>query len=205
MTGVARSGRQEGHVTVIDESHLLDQLAQTDVLIMILPSTSATHGVLDAKTLAALPAHAWVVNVGRGDAVDEPALRDARRGGRIGGAALDVTSTEPLPPERIGKLAEARRFGEGFATTEYLAATLLDQAWHRLAPDAVVDDVERFEAAALAAARIDVPSAPPRYRSTYFNHVFGGSYSAGYYSYIWSEVLDADTVEWFGEHGGLRR
>jgi peptidyl-dipeptidase Dcp len=62
-----------------------------------------------------------------------------------------------------------------------------------------------FEAAALAAAGVDLPSAPPRYRSTYFNHVWGGGYSAAYYSYIWAEVLDADTVEWFTEHGGLRR
>jgi phosphoglycerate dehydrogenase-like enzyme len=84
---------------VVDESHLRDQLAQTDVLIMILPSTPATRGALDADTLAALPAHAWVVNVGRGDAVDEPALMDALRGGRIGGAALDVTSIEPLPAD----------------------------------------------------------------------------------------------------------
>jgi peptidyl-dipeptidase Dcp len=109
----------------------------------------------------------------------------------------------PLPPELLDKLKEARRFGEGAATTAYLAAALLDQAWHRLGPDAVVTDVEAFEAAALAG--LDVPSVPPRYRSTYFNHVFGGAYSAGYYSYIWSEVLDADTVEWFTERGGLRR
>jgi len=110
---------------------------------------------------------------------------------------------EPLPAELIVKIKEARRFGEGAATTEYLAAALLDQAWHRLGPDATVADVEAFEADALS--DIDVPSVPPRYRSTYFNHVFGGGYSAGYYSYIWSEVLDADTVEWFNEHGGLRR
>jgi peptidyl-dipeptidase Dcp len=112
---------------------------------------------------------------------------------------------EPLAPEVVERLARARRFGEGFATTEYLAAALLDQAWHRLAPDAEIDDVERFEADALAAAGVAEPTAPPRYRTTYFNHVFGGGYSAAYYSYIWSEVLDADTVEWFTENGGLRR
>jgi len=110
---------------------------------------------------------------------------------------------EPLPVALVERLYESRRFGEGFATTEYLAAALLDQAWHRL--DGSVSDVERFEADALAAAGVDVPIAPPRYRSTYFNHVWGGAYSAGYYSYIWSEVLDADTVEWFAENGGLRR
>ncbi|MGE3289253.1 MAG: M3 family metallopeptidase [Pseudonocardia sp.] len=115
---------------------------------------------------------------------------------------------EPIPDDLVAKLEESRHFGEGFATTEYLAAALLDQAWHRLAPDAQVDDVERFEAAALAAAGCGndtVPTAPPRYRSAYFNHVFGGGYSAGYYSYIWAEVLDADAVEWFAERGGLRR
>ena len=111
----------------------------------------------------------------------------------------------PLPAELVARLAQARQFGQGFATTEYLAAALLDQAWHRLGPDDRVTDVETFEAAALAAAGMTVRSAPPRYRSTYFNHVFGGAYSAGYYSYIWSEVLDADTVEWFAEHGGLLR
>ncbi|OLT00966.1 hypothetical protein BJF90_06525 [Pseudonocardia sp. CNS-004] len=112
---------------------------------------------------------------------------------------------EPLPAELAERLAASRRFGEGFATTEYLAATLLDQAWHRLGPDDHVGDVERFEADALAAAGVDEPTAPPRYRTTYFNHAFGGGYSAAYYSYIWSEVLDADTVEWFAENGGLRR
>jgi peptidyl-dipeptidase Dcp len=105
----------------------------------------------------------------------------------------------------VERLEEAQLFGEGFATTEYLAAALLDQAWHRLGPDEQVTDVERFEADAIAAAGVAVPTAPPRYRSTYFNHIFGGAYSAGYYSYIWSEVLDADTVEWFAENGGLLR
>jgi peptidyl-dipeptidase Dcp len=112
----------------------------------------------------------------------------------------------PLPPELADRLTDpAPAFGEGWATTEYLAAAVLDLAWHRLAPGEEVDDVAAFEAAALAAAGVAVPSVPPRYRSTYFNHVFAGAYSAAYYSYIWSEVLDADTVEWFAEHGGLRR
>ena len=112
---------------------------------------------------------------------------------------------DPLPDELRARLVDqAPGFGEGFATTEYLAAALLDMAWHRLAPDEEVADVEAFDAAALAAAGIP-ESMPPRYRSAYFNHVFAGAYSAAYYSYIWSEVLDADAVEWFGEHGGLRR
>ena len=115
--------------------------------------------------------------------------------------AIHHETGEPLPVEIVEKLAAARRFGEGFATTEYLAAALLDQAWHRLAPDETVADVEGFEEAAITAAGVAEPTAPPRYRSSYFQHIFGGGYSAAYYSYIWSEVLDADTVEWFAERG----
>jgi peptidyl-dipeptidase Dcp len=122
--------------------------------------------------------------------------------------AVHHQTGEPMPQQWIDTLIAARQDGEGFATTEYLAAALLDQAWYQLAPEDVPTDVaqvEPFEAAALAAAGVDFAPVPPRYRTTYFNHVFGGGYSAGYYSYIWSEVLDADTVTWFGENGGLTR
>lgn len=112
---------------------------------------------------------------------------------------------EPLPAELLAKLLASRTFGEGFRTTEYLAASLLDQAWHTITVDDTVTDVSDFEAEALRKAGIAHPLIPPRYRSTYFNHVFAGGYSAGYYSYIWSEVLDADTVAWFEENGGLKR
>ncbi|HLV57368.1 MAG TPA: M3 family metallopeptidase [Natronosporangium sp.] len=116
---------------------------------------------------------------------------------------------EPLPAEMVRRLEAARAYGEGFRTTEQLAATVLDLAWHRLTADeveAATADVLKFEAEALAAAGAAVPEVPPRYGSTYFSHIFSGDpYSAGYYSYIWSEVLDADTVEWFRENGGLRR
>ncbi len=99
VTGAARSARREGHVTVVDQARITDQLARTDVLIMILPSTPETTGVLNAETLAALPGHAWVINVGRGDAVDEDALLATLRADGIGGAALDVTAVEPLPAD----------------------------------------------------------------------------------------------------------
>ncbi|QYN26492.1 M3 family metallopeptidase [Amycolatopsis sp. DSM 110486] len=112
---------------------------------------------------------------------------------------------EPLPAEQVAKLEASQQYGEGFKTTEYLAASLLDLAWHRLGVDDRVDDVQRFESDALEKAGVALESVPPRYRTTYFNHVFGGGYSAGYYSYIWSEVLDADTVQWFRENGGLKR
>ncbi|MDO8107547.1 M3 family metallopeptidase [Isoptericola sp. b441] len=122
--------------------------------------------------------------------------------------AVHHVTGEPMPAELVDTLRASRRFNEGFATTEYLGAALLDQAWHRLAPEDVPDDVaavEPFERSALAAVGIDVPAVAPRYRSAYFKHVFGGGYAAAYYSYLWSEVLDADTVEWFAENGGLRR
>jgi peptidyl-dipeptidase Dcp len=114
---------------------------------------------------------------------------------------------EPLPQHLVDRLLESQRFGEGFRTTEYLAASLLDQAWHALAPGERIDagEVARFEAEALEKEGLALPAVPPRYRSTYFAHIFSSGYSAGYYSYIWSEVLDADSVEWFRENGGLTR
>jgi peptidyl-dipeptidase Dcp len=117
-------------------------------------------------------------------------------------------SGEPLPQRLADRLLAAQVFNQGFETGELLAAALLDLAWHTLEDEAAtVEDVERFEAGALARAGVAMPGVPPRYRSTYFRHIFGGAddYSAGYYSYIWSEVLDADTAAWFEANGGLRR
>ena len=116
-----------------------------------------------------------------------------------------VTTAEPFPQEAAKAVADAALWGEGFRTVEYLAATVLDQAWHRLGPDENVTDAAAFEASVLAAAGLDNELIPPRYRSTYFQHIFAGAYSAGYYSYIWAEVLDADTVDVFTERGGLTR
>ncbi len=113
---------------------------------------------------------------------------------------------EPLPAELVEKVQATQRFNQGYKTTEYLAASLLDQAWHQLAPDEVpdADGVVAFETAALRKAGIDFEPVPPRYRSAYFSHVFeSDGYSAGYYSYIWSEVLDAASVDWFRRNGGL--
>lgn len=112
---------------------------------------------------------------------------------------------EPMPQELVARMEAADRFGQGFRTVEYLAAALLDWAWHTIPAGTDPGEAEAFEAAALQAAGVALPAIPPRYRSTYFAHIFAHGYSAGYYSYIWSEVLDADTVEWFKENGGLRR
>jgi len=113
----------------------------------------------------------------------------------------------PIPQALLDKVEAASKFNQGFSTTELVAANIIDQAWHQLTPDQVpgADGVLAFEAAALQQAGVDFAPVPPRYRSTYYSHVFSGGYSAGYYSYFWSEVLDADTVEWFKSHGGLTR
>ncbi len=111
----------------------------------------------------------------------------------------------PIPKELLDKVIAAKKFNQGYMTTEYLAAALLDQRWHQLAPDQIPTDVVAFETTALKDAGVDFAPVPPRYRTTYFKHAFEGGYSAGYYAYLWSEKLDADTVEWFKENGGLLR
>ena len=119
--------------------------------------------------------------------------------------AVHHETGEPMPQELVDRLHASEQFNEGFQTSEYLAAALLDQAWHSITAGDAVTDVAQFEASALAAAGLDNPATPTRYSSTYFAHTFSGGYDAGYYSYIWSEVLDADTVEWFKDNGGLTR
>jgi len=119
--------------------------------------------------------------------------------------AVHHRTGEPLPADLVEKIQASSAFDEGHSTSEYLAAALLDQAWHRITADDAVGDVESFEADALADVGLDNPAVPTRYSSTYFAHTFSGGYDAGYYSYIWSEVLDADTVEWFEENSGLTR
>ncbi|MFJ1704170.1 M3 family metallopeptidase [Kitasatospora sp. NPDC088346] len=108
---------------------------------------------------------------------------------------------QPLPAELLERMEAAANFGQGFRTVEYLAAALLDWAWHTVPAGQPIEDAEEFEAAALAKAGLAVPAVPPRYRTTYFSHAFSDDYSAAYYAYIWSEVLDADTVEWFRTNG----
>jgi peptidyl-dipeptidase Dcp len=119
--------------------------------------------------------------------------------------AVHYQTGEPMPQTFVEKIQASSAFNEGFKTSEYLAAAMLDQAWHRLSVDDTVDDVAEFEAEALAAVGLENPAVPTRYSSAYFAHTFSGGYDAGYYSYIWSEVLDADTVDWFTENGGLTR
>jgi len=112
---------------------------------------------------------------------------------------------EAMPAEWIESLKRASTFNEGFKTSSYLAAAILDLAIHALESGQTIDDVEKFEADAIKDYGLDYSPVPTRYRATYFAHIFHHAYSAGYYGYIWSEVLDADTVEWFKDNGGLTR
>ena len=120
--------------------------------------------------------------------------------------AIHHETGQSMPQELLEKVLSTQTFNQGFETTEYLAASILDQALHQLTPEEIPvgDEIMEFERSTFEGAGIVLDSVPPRYRSTYFSHIMGG-YHAGYYSYIWSEVLDADSVEWFKENGGLKR
>ncbi len=120
--------------------------------------------------------------------------------------AVHYQTGEPIPQDLLDRVIAAEKFNEGFVRTEYLAASIVDQSWHKLTVDEIgpAEAVRDCEAKALADSGMDFDLVPPRYSTTYFSHIMGG-YSAGYYSYIWSEVLDADTVKWFHENGGLKR
>ncbi len=112
---------------------------------------------------------------------------------------------KPMPQALVDKIKRSRTFNQGYAVTEYVSAALLDMAWHSQPPDAPLQDVNKFEGDALKRFHVDLPQVPPRYHTTYFSHIWDGGYSAGYYAYLWSEVLDDDAFYWFKEHGGLTR
>jgi peptidyl-dipeptidase Dcp len=112
---------------------------------------------------------------------------------------------EPMPQDLVDKIKKSRTFNQGFALSEYLAASLLDMAWHTLPVGALRQDVDEFEAEALRTYQVDVREVPPRYSTTYFAHIWDGGYHASYYAYLWAEVLDHDTFAWFAERGGLTR
>jgi peptidyl-dipeptidase Dcp len=121
--------------------------------------------------------------------------------------AYHYQSGAPMPPELLAKVLKAQQFNEGYATTEYVAAALLDLAWYQLhaADVPAAEKVPAFEATALKEAGVDYAPVPPRYHTTYFSHIFDNDYSAGYYAYLWSEVLARDTGAWIHAHGGLTR
>jgi peptidyl-dipeptidase Dcp len=111
----------------------------------------------------------------------------------------------PMPPALEEKLKKAKDFNQGYALTELLAAAELDMQWHILKPGTQVDDTDAFEKEALERTHLLISYVPPRYRSSYFSHVWSGGYAAGYYAYLWSEMLDDDAYQWFEDHGGLTR
>lgn len=119
--------------------------------------------------------------------------------------AFNYKTHEPMPQELIDKMERAADSNEGYSMGEALAADELDMAWHSLPSSAPLQDVDAFEAHALQASGTDFPNVPPRYRSTYFAHIWASGYAAGYYAYMWSEMLDDDAYQWFLDHGGLTR
>jgi peptidyl-dipeptidase Dcp len=119
--------------------------------------------------------------------------------------AKHCTTGASMPQELVDKLKRSAKFNQGYRLTEVLAAALLDLAWHTLPADTALLDVGAFEAQALAGNDVALRTVPPRYRSSYFMHIWANGYSAGYYAYLWAEMLDADAFEWFKENGGLTR
>ena len=122
--------------------------------------------------------------------------------------AVHYESGEKIPAELVEKIRAAGKFNQGYMTVEYLGAAMLDQAWFQYnaqtLPKITPDNFESLEKSNLARVNLDIPTTPPRYRTAYFNHLFASHYDAMYYSYIWSEVLDADAEHWFKEHGLTR-
>jgi len=112
---------------------------------------------------------------------------------------------ELMPQALVDKIKKAATFNQGYALTEILAAADLDMQWHDISAGANVQDVDKFETEALQKTHLDLPQVPTRYRSTYFLHIWSNGYSAGYYAYLWTEMLDDDAFSWFKEHGGLTR
>jgi peptidyl-dipeptidase Dcp len=131
----------------------------------------------------------------------------AREPGVLAHFACHYHSGEPLPQALLDKVIAAQNFDEGYRTTAYVAAATIDQAWHRIeaAQSPQPAQVMQFESAALRQRGLDYGPVPPRYHSPYFLHSFSGGYSAGYYAYLWSEVLARDTGQWLHRHGGLSR
>jgi len=112
---------------------------------------------------------------------------------------------EPMPSELAAKIRKAQKFNQGYSLTELLAASMLDMQWHTLPANAPLQTVDDFEKAALEKSHVDLATVPPRYRSSYFLHIWANGYAAGYYAYQWTEMLDDDAYQWFEEHGGLTR
>lgn len=119
--------------------------------------------------------------------------------------AVHYKTGAPIPQSLIDKIKKASTFNEGYALTEAIAAAALDMQWHTIPADTTITDVDAFEKHALQVTKLDLPQVPPRYRSSYFLHIWGNGYSAGYYAYQWTKMLEEDAYSWFEENGGLTR
>jgi peptidyl-dipeptidase Dcp len=119
--------------------------------------------------------------------------------------AIHYKTHELMPQVLVDKIKKAAKFNQGYATTEAVAAAELDMQWHTLPPTAAVNDVDQFETEALKRTHLDLSQVPPRYRSSYFLHIWSNGYAAGYYAYMWTAMLENDAYSWFTEHGGLTR
>ena len=119
--------------------------------------------------------------------------------------ATNYQTGAPMPAALVAKMKKAGNFNKGYDMTELTAAALLDMDWHTLSPSAPLQNADAFEAASLKKDHIDLSYVPPRYRSSYFQHIWGNGYAAGYYAYLWTEMLADDGFQWFKEHGGLTR
>lgn len=110
-----------------------------------------------------------------------------------------------MPQALVDKIKKASAFNQGYSLTETLAAAALDMQWHKLTANDPLQDVDKFESAALNKTKLALSYVPPRYRSSYFLHIWANGYAAGYYAYLWTEMLDNDAYSWFEENGGLSR
>jgi peptidyl-dipeptidase Dcp len=119
--------------------------------------------------------------------------------------AVHYKTGKPMPQELVDKIKKAATFNQGYSLTEIIAAAALDMQWHELSADAPLQDADKFEMAALTKTGLNLPEVPSRYRSSYFLHIWANGYAAGYYAYLWTEMLDDDAYSWFTENGGLTR
>jgi len=120
--------------------------------------------------------------------------------------ARNYQTGEQMPAQLAAKLRQAETFNQGYSITELLSAAELDMQWHLLPASTPIENPDTFEQAALERKKLDLPAVPPRYRSSYFSHIWSSdAYAAGYYAYLWSQMIDNDTYAWFIEHGGLTR
>lgn len=178
-------------------------ISYDDVTTMFHEFGHALHGLLADQTYPSLAG----TNVAR-DFVELPSQINehwALYPEVFNNYAVHYETGEPMPVELVDKVVKASKFNQGYALAEVLAAAGLDMQWHIITPDKKIEDVDAFEKQALKNINLDLSQIPPRYRSSYFLHLWGHGYAASYYAYLWAEMLDNDAFAWFEENGGLTR